>query len=155
MVGSLDDFDIYLRHYFRHGAAKQWALIATIGVEPQQEWIKAEQRRHDEFAAIAILNVGGVHDGVDQQALRIDENVAFLALDLFSRIVTRRIDRSPPYMGRLKSSANSWCFLFSCHSYWRLGGDRPTPIDPHESGGGGRSLDLEQHSDTRWSPLSS
>jgi len=44
---------------------------------------------------------------------------------------------------------------FSCHSYWRLGGDRPTPIDPHESGGGGRSLDLEQHSDTRWSPLSS
>jgi len=97
VVGSLDDFDIYLRHYFRHGAAKQWALIATIGVEPQQEWIKAEQRRHDEFAAIAILNVGGVHDGVDQQALRIDENVAFLALDLFSRIVTRRIDRSPPF----------------------------------------------------------
>ena len=28
-------------------------------------------------------------------------------------------------------------------SYWRLGGDRPTPIDPHESGGGGRSLDLK------------
>src|ERR1700721_1625740 len=33
------------------------------------------------------------------------------------------------------------CFLFSCQSYWRWGGDRPTPIDPHESGGG-RSLDL-------------
>lgn len=33
--------------------------------------------------------------------------------------------------------------LFSCQSYWRWwGGDRPTPIDPHESGGGGRSLDL-------------
>src|SRR5271168_3590139 len=31
--------------------------------------------------------------------------------------------------------------LFSCHSYWRSGGDRPPPIDPHESGGG-RSLDL-------------
>src|SRR5712672_3974406 len=46
-------------------------------------------------------------------------------------------------MGRLKSSANSWCFLFSYRSYWRLGGDRPTPIDPHESGGGGRSLDLK------------
>jgi hypothetical protein len=24
-----------------------------------------------------------------------------------------------------------------------IGGDRPTPIDPHESGGGGRSLDLK------------
>ena len=33
--------------------------------------------------------------------------------------------------------------LFSCQSYWRWwGGDRPAPIDPHESGGGGRSLDL-------------
>src|SRR5258705_13314915 len=74
---------------------------------------------------------------------------------LLARIVPVRINARPPYMGRLKSSANSWCFLFSCHSYWRLGGDRPTPIDPHESGGGGPSLYLEQHSDTRRSPLSS
>jgi hypothetical protein len=42
-----------------------------------------------------------VHDGVDQQALRIDENVALLALDLFSRIVTRRIDRRPPFSALL------------------------------------------------------
>ena len=73
------------------------ALIATIGVELQQEWIKTEQRRHDKFAAIAILYVGGVHDGVDQQALRVDENVALLALDLFSRVVTRRINPGPPF----------------------------------------------------------
>ena len=117
--------------------------------------MQAEHGRHHERAAVAILNVSGMNDGMNQQALRIDENVPLLALDLLSRVVARRINRSPPYMGRLKSSANSWCFLFSCHSYWRLGGDRPTPIDPHESGGGGRSLDLEQHSDTRWSPLSS
>ena len=36
VIGSLDDFDIYLRHYFCHSAAKQAALIATIGVEPPQ-----------------------------------------------------------------------------------------------------------------------
>ena len=41
--------------------------------------------------------VGGVHDGVDQQALRIDENVPLLALDLLSRVVTRRINRRPPF----------------------------------------------------------
>src|SRR6478672_3993504 len=29
-----------------------------------------------------------------------------------STFVARRINRSPPYMGHLKSSANSWCFLF-------------------------------------------
>jgi hypothetical protein len=34
-----------------------------------------------------------------------------------------------------------------------IGSDRLTPIDPHGSGGGGRSLDLGQQSDTRRSPL--
>jgi hypothetical protein len=53
-----------------------------------------------------------MNDGMNQQALRIDENMPLLALDLLSRVVARRINRSPPYMGRLKSSANSWCFLF-------------------------------------------
>ena len=53
-----------------------------------------------------------MNDGVNQQALRIDENVPLLALDLLSCVVARRINRSPPYMGHLKSSANSWCFLF-------------------------------------------
>src|SRR5260370_36395248 len=48
-----------------------------------------------------MLNVGGVHDGVDQQALRIEENVPLLALNLFSRIVTRRIDRRPPFSALL------------------------------------------------------
>ena len=72
-------------------------MVAAIGVEFAQERIHAEQGRHDQRAAITILNVGGVHDGVDQQALRIDENVPLLALDLLSRIVTRRIDRGPPF----------------------------------------------------------
>jgi hypothetical protein len=43
---------------------------------------------------------------MNQQALRVDENMPLLALDLLSRIVARRINRGPPYMGRLKSSAN-------------------------------------------------
>ena len=72
-------------------------MIAAIGVEFQQEWIHAGHGRHDERAAIAILDIGGMHDGVDQQALCVDENVPFLALDLLSRVVTRRIDRSPPF----------------------------------------------------------
>ena len=67
---------------FAHSAAEQRALIAAIGIEFQQERIQAEHRRHHQRAAIAILNVGGVHDGVDQQALRVDENMPLLALDL-------------------------------------------------------------------------
>ena len=97
MIRTLDDFDIHLRHYFRDRAPKRRALIAAIGVEFQQKRIQAEHRRHDQRTTIAILNVGGVHDGVDQQALRVDENVPLLALDLLSRVVTRRIDRGPPF----------------------------------------------------------
>ena len=107
MIGTLDDLYVHLRHYFRHGAAKQRALIAAIGVKFHQERIHAEHGRHDECAAVAILNVSGMNDGMNQQALRIDENMPLLALDLLSRVVARRINRSPPYMGRLKSSANS------------------------------------------------
>ena len=42
----------------------------------------------------------------------VDKNVPLLALDLLARIVPVRINARPPYMGHLKSSANSWRFLF-------------------------------------------
>ena len=85
VIGTLDDLHIHSRHYFCYGAAKQRALIAAIGVEFHQERIHAEHGRHAEYAAVAILNVSGMNDGMNQQALRIDENVPLLALDLLSR----------------------------------------------------------------------
>ena len=104
--------------------------------------MQAEHGRHDEYAAVAILNVSCMNDGMNQQALRIDENVPLLALDLLSRIVAMRVNPCPPYMGRLKSSANFMVLPFRAFVL-AIGGDRPTAIDPHESGGGGRSLDLK------------
>jgi hypothetical protein len=41
-----------------------------------------------------------VHDGVDQQALRIDKDMAFLALDLLAGIVAWRII-DPPFSALL------------------------------------------------------
>jgi hypothetical protein len=58
-----------------------------------------------------------MNDGVEQETYCVDKNVPLLALDLLARIVAVRINARPPYMGRLKSSANSWCFLFSCHFF--------------------------------------
>ena len=72
-----------------------------------------------------------MNDSVEQETYCVDKNVPLLALDLLARIVAVRINARPPYMGRLKSSANSWfASFYSCQSYWRWGGDRPTPIDP-------------------------
>ena len=101
VIGTLDDLHIHPRHYFCHGAAKQRALIAAIGVEFHQERIHAKHGRHHECAAVAILNVSGMNDGMNQQALRIDENVPLLALDLLSCVVARRINRSPPFSALL------------------------------------------------------
>jgi hypothetical protein len=89
LIGAPDDLDVPLGHDFPNGVAKQRALISAIGVEFQQERKHAEHRRHDEYAAVAILNVGRMHDGVDQQALRVDENVALLTLDFLARVVSR------------------------------------------------------------------
>jgi hypothetical protein len=100
LIGALDDLDVDLSHDFLEGGAKQRALISAIGVELQQERKHAEHRRHDKFAAIAVLDVGRVHDGVDQQALRVDDNVTLLALDLLASVVPRRIV-GPPFSALL------------------------------------------------------
>ena len=57
------------------------SLISAIGKSVFKRET-SEQGRHDENAAVAILNVGRMNDGVEQQAERIDENVPLLALDL-------------------------------------------------------------------------
>ena len=51
----------------------------------------AEQRRHRQDDAVAIPDIDAMHDGVDQEALRIDENMPLLALDLLACIVAMRI----------------------------------------------------------------
>jgi len=45
-------------------------------------------------AAVAVLNVGGTHDRVHQEALRIDKDVPFLALDLRASLVSAPVSRS-------------------------------------------------------------
>jgi hypothetical protein len=44
--------------------------------------MQPEHRGKQQDAAVAILDVGGMDDGVQQQTQRVYENVALLALDL-------------------------------------------------------------------------
>jgi hypothetical protein len=43
------------------------------------------------------LNVGGMHDGMEQQSLGVDENVSLFAVDQLARVEPRRIDARPPF----------------------------------------------------------
>ena len=97
LIGTLDDFDIHALQDTSKTVLEACALISAIGVELEKEGIEAEQGGHEEHATIAILDVRGMHDGVHQQALRVDENVPLLALDILARIVAVRINARPPF----------------------------------------------------------
>src|SRR5262249_14256722 len=56
-----------------------------------------EKGRKKQDAAIAILDIGRMNDGVQQQTQRVYENMALLALDLFARVIAMRIDAAPPF----------------------------------------------------------
>ena len=62
---------------------------------------KAEQGRHQQDATVAILNVGGMHDGVHQEALRINEDMPLLAFDLLACIISHAGRCNGPFFRRL------------------------------------------------------
>ena len=72
-------------------------LVTAIGVELQQEGVEPKQRAHQQHATVAVLDVGGVDDGLHQQALGVDQDVPLLALDLLACVVAQGIDADPPF----------------------------------------------------------
>jgi hypothetical protein len=78
-------------------------LIAGVSEQCLQERIHPEQGRKQQDAAVAILDVSGMNDGVEQQTQRIYQNVALLALDLLARIIAMRIDAGPPFSAPSRS----------------------------------------------------
>ena len=109
VIGAFDDFRFELRQDSRERLLEFWSLIAAVGKQLLQERIHPEQSGKQQDAAIAILDIGGMNDGVEQQAHRIYENVALLALDLsatsslslLARIIAMRIDAGPPFSALL------------------------------------------------------
>jgi hypothetical protein len=97
LIGSLDDVRLQAGQDGLAGAVELAALIGGVGEQRLQERIHPEQRRQQQHAAVAILNVGGMNDGVQQQTQRVYQNVALLALDLLTRIIARWVDVRPPF----------------------------------------------------------
>ena len=101
LIGSFDDFGFETRQDLRERVAKNRALIGAVGEQLRDEWKLTEQRRQEHDAAIAILNAGGMNDGVQQQTQRVDDNMPLLALDQVARIEPVRIDAGPPFSALL------------------------------------------------------
>ena len=77
------------------------SLIAAIGKELFQKWEQAEQPRQQKDAAVAVLYIGRMNDGVQQKTKRIYQYMPFLSLDFLSCIVAIRVDRGPPFSALL------------------------------------------------------
>jgi len=113
LVGAFDDLDVDPAQNFRHRLVELRPLITAIGVKLQQEWKHAEQGGEQQRPAVAVLNVGAMNDRVQQQPLRVYQDMALLALDLLARIPrvaalprpragsARRIDAGPPFSAAL------------------------------------------------------
>jgi hypothetical protein len=97
VVQSFDDFGFEIGQDFGEPVGKNRALIGAVGEQFPKEWKLAKQRGEQQQAAVAILNVGGMDDGVQQQTQRVDENMPLLALDQLAGIEAMRIDAGPPF----------------------------------------------------------
>ena len=86
-LGSLDDLRVDPAAGGAQPGLEVGALVPTVSIELQQEGVQAEQRAHQHHPAVAVLDVGGVNDGLHQQALGVDQDVPLLAFDLLAGVV--------------------------------------------------------------------
>ena len=96
-IGSLDDLGLEIGQDAGQGAVKDRPLIGAVGEQFPEKGKQTEQGRQQRETAGAILNVGGGDDAVQQQALRIDQNMPLLALDQLAGIEAVAVDASPPF----------------------------------------------------------
>ena len=87
-----------------HDTVKDRPLIGAVGEQFPEKGKQTEQCRQQFEATVAVLNVGGSDDAVQQQALRIDQNMPLLALDQLARIEAGRIDAQAPPFRRFSRS---------------------------------------------------
>jgi len=75
-----------------------WSLIPGIGEDALDEREEAARALIEhQPRAVAILHIGGMHDDVQEQAERIDENVPLAARNLLARIKALRVECRAPF----------------------------------------------------------
>ena len=63
--------------------------------------MQAKQGGHKQNATLAVLNVRGMDDGLEQQALGVYQDMTLLAPDLLAAVIARRVNAAPPFSALL------------------------------------------------------
>ncbi len=100
-VRSLDDLHLELGHDASDPGLEHRTLVAGVGEDLAQERVEAEQGGEQQDAAVAVLNIRRVDDSLQQQTFGVDQDMALLAVDPLSGIVSVRVDLAPPFSALL------------------------------------------------------
>ena len=95
-VAAFDDLDLPAAG-LGDGRGHLRSLIAGIGEDALDEGEQAPRRTEQVAGAVAILNVGGMDDDAQQEAERVDEDMALATRDLLARIKALRVERGAPF----------------------------------------------------------
>lgn len=96
-IGTLDDFEPP-RAGSGDGGGDLRSPISAVGEDALDEREQTPCAAvEDRPGAVAILDVGGVDDHIQQEAERIDKDVPLAPLRLLARVEARRIERGPPF----------------------------------------------------------
>ena len=68
LIGAFDDFSFEMGENLRKRFRKFRSLISAVGKQRLQKWKHPEQCRNKQNASIAVLNIGRMNDGVEQEA---------------------------------------------------------------------------------------
>ena len=75
-----------------------WSLIAGIGKDALDEGEQAAGASiENQPGPVAVLNVGGMDHDVQQEAERVDQDMALAPGDLLARIIPLRVKRGAPF----------------------------------------------------------
>jgi len=74
-----------------------WSLIARVSEDALDERERAPCAAQHVAGAVAILHVGGMDGDAQQEAERVDEDMALAARDLLARIKALRVERGAPF----------------------------------------------------------
>jgi hypothetical protein len=96
-VATFDDFDLQRGHDVGNAIQEERPGIGAVCEQLAQERELSEQGGQQQHTAVAVLNVGGSDQGVQQQTELVDQNMAFLALDQLAGVEAVRIDGRPPF----------------------------------------------------------
>src|SRR5688500_6278985 len=98
---ALDDFDLP-GSGLCDGGVQACPLVVAIGEDALDvREAAAGAPIEDQLGAIAILHIGRMHNNVQEETERVDEDVPLAALDLLARVIARRIERGPPFCAPL------------------------------------------------------